>query len=335
MEAVHTFEENRGHCAFPLPDSKASSVSNAYSNKLLWAGHKYAEVMRLPSVAVAYVDATTTTKRKVGGATARGGGGRGGAGGTGSAADDAFFENAEEEAGEEGDGDVDEGEGSAGFCTGATAARAASRHNCLTSIRADKEMPRSIAMGAFNGDLDLLSSVFALGGDRADGEDSDTRTTVLLSFTYVSGHASLASGYLAETDAGKVVVISVQALANVIVEFGENQRKAGRPKVQVVLACCAGEKLMVGIEQRECEKGPQAIDAPWVDCAYFRGTHPSELMVDALYSLYHHRWDLAKFVSGYNLSLRKWVKEQSALEQARLEGAHGYVYSSARSRTRR
>jgi hypothetical protein len=55
MTKAHTFEGNQGHCAFPLPNPNTPSVSDRESNSLLWAGYKYADVIRLPSAAGAYV----------------------------------------------------------------------------------------------------------------------------------------------------------------------------------------------------------------------------------------------------------------------------------------
>jgi hypothetical protein len=212
-----------------------------------------------------------------------------------------------------------------GVCTGAQAHDDAAHQDRLPQI--EESQRRSIAMGAFDGNLDLLAQVLALGGDRAAGESADTRTVVMLSLTYLSGHR-LGTGYLAEGERS-VVVVKAPALAAVIVSFGETQRIANRPRVQLILACCAGETLVRQIQLREAE---QRISKPWVDIAYFHGTHPSELMVDALYALYHHRWDLQQFVEGYNKSIRTWIMEQSEYEQGRLENAKGYRYSGGQSR---
>jgi hypothetical protein len=266
-EYVHAIAANKHHAVpIPLP-AGGQAVPDAESNRLLWAGHEHAEVLRVSS-------------------------------------------------------SVSE----TGVCTGAKAHDDAARLNGLAQIKESQD--RSIAMGAFDGDLESLAQVLDLGGGRAAEETTDARIVVILSMTYLSG-GRLGTGYLAEGPDGPVVVSAVD-LAGVIVAFGERQRRAARPHVQLVLACCAGETLARQIGLVEVA---QTIIKPWVDIAFFNGTHPSELMVDALYALYHHRWDLQQFAEGYNQSLRAWIEEQSDREQARLKTAKGYVYSDARSRT--
>jgi hypothetical protein len=139
---------------------------------------------------------------------------------------------------------------------------------------------RSIATS----DLESLAQVLDLGGGRSAEEAADARIAVILSMAYLPG-GRLGTRYLAEGPDGPVVVSAVD-LAGVIVAFGERQRRAARPRVQLVLACCADETLA---RQTELVEVVQTISKPWVDIAFFNGTHPSELMVDALYALYYAR----------------------------------------------